>query len=348
MPQWLEFQWWRGVRGSWFRGQELAGAVCPCRTLGARCVGCLCTIDVAVGRLFACLRMVCGRTDLPGEDELVAWGDEEPVKAAPAPAPAQPASDFAKEAERLLESAAAGTLAADGADAPMADGPGGTMAWLLRQMDVSFDSLEAADLAAIEQLAKTQGPVVRACREFHSRCSSTLCLQRARQMAAESCMGSEETCEFLGSFHLVEYKTAGEFIIADGETNDTWRMVSSGCVVVTKGPKELVRLYEGHTFGENSVLSGATANASIVSGPAGDAACMCMGKSDFVAMAEKCTGFRQFIDDKINNVNKIRKKRDEKKAVPDVHFVRCALTVTVKAPLTQSALLDSSSQTLAT
>ncbi len=95
--------------------------------------------------------------------------------------------------------------------------------------------------------------------------------------------------------------TKDQYIVREGEQGDRFYIVTQGEVVITKstnGTENVItHLYEGHFFGETSLVKEAPRNAN-VKVKSDTAVVMSIGKEVFNPFLQKEDGFRRFIGER--------------------------------------------------
>jgi hypothetical protein len=104
----------------------------------------------------------------------------------------------------------------------------------------------------------------------------------------------------------------GDYVVREGEDGDRFYIITSGEVVVTKSKngveENITHLYEGHFFGETSLVKNEprNANVKVISDTLN---VMSIGKDVFTPFLEKEPGFRRFIDELVAKKEETSKRR---------------------------------------
>lgn len=106
----------------------------------------------------------------------------------------------------------------------------------------------------------------------------------------------------------------GEFVVTQGEVGDAFYMIAKGSAEVVENGEVTTHLYEGHTFGQMALMSGAPRLASIRASES--LICMELKAKDFQALMAEDSEFSQILqtDDKV--IRRRRSKRDARRNKP--------------------------------
>lgn len=117
-----------------------------------------------------------------------------------------------------------------------------------------------------------------------------------------------------------DWYSEGDYIVHEGEIGDRFFIITQGEVVVTRklasGTEEAItHLYEGHFFGETSLVKNEPRNASVkvVSTTLN---LMSIGKEVFQPFLDKEPGFRRFIDELVAKKEETSKRRQQVAVIP--------------------------------
>ena len=127
-------------------------------------------------------------------------------------------------------------------------------------------------------------------------------------MTAE--LSEEQQTRFLQTLKPVDYQP-GEYIVREGEMGDKFFIITRGKVSVfrNKSPEKLVHLYQGHFFGEFSLLREEPRNANVRA--VDEVRCLYVAKDVFKPFVESDNKFKQLIAELMLRREQTIRKRSE-------------------------------------
>jgi len=108
----------------------------------------------------------------------------------------------------------------------------------------------------------------------------------------------------------------GDDVVTQGEVGDAFYMIAQGSAEVVENGETATRLYEGHTFGQMALMSGAPRLATVRA--AEPLICFELKAADFKELIEVNSEFNQLLRTDVTVIKRRRSKRDARRRVDSI------------------------------